>query len=40
MHIASVGIDLGKTTFHLVAFDDHGKIAYPEPCNPPLQLWT
>jgi len=26
MHIASVGIDLGKTTFHLVALDDHGKI--------------
>ncbi len=26
MHIASIGIDLGKTTFHLVALDDHGKI--------------
>jgi transposase len=26
MHIASVGIDLGKTTFHLVALDDHGKV--------------
>ena len=26
MHIASVGIDLGKTTFHLVALDDHGNI--------------
>ena len=26
MHIASVGIDLGKTTFHLVALDEHGKI--------------
>jgi len=25
MHIASVGIDLGKTTFHLVALDDHGN---------------
>ncbi len=25
MHIASVGIDLGKTTFHLVALDEHGK---------------
>jgi len=26
MHIASVGIDLGKTTFHLVALDGHGKV--------------
>lgn len=26
MHIASLGIDLGKTTFHLVALDDHGKV--------------
>jgi hypothetical protein len=26
MHIASIGIDLGKTTFHLVALDNHGKI--------------
>jgi transposase len=26
MHIASVGIDLGKTTFHLVALDDHGEV--------------
>jgi transposase len=26
MHIASIGIDLGKTTFHLVALDEHGKI--------------
>jgi transposase len=26
MRIASIGIDLGKTTFHLVALDDHGKI--------------
>jgi transposase len=25
MHITSVGIDLGKTTFHLVALDEHGK---------------
>ncbi len=25
MHIASVGIDLGKTTFHLVALDDQGN---------------
>jgi len=26
MQIASVGIDLGKNTFHLVALDAHGKI--------------
>ena len=26
MHIASIGIDLGKNTFHLVALDDHGNI--------------
>lgn len=26
MHIASFGIDLGKTTFHLVALDEHSKI--------------
>ena len=25
MQIASIGIDLGKTTFHLVALDEHGK---------------
>jgi transposase len=26
MRISSIGIDLGKTTFHLIALDDHGKI--------------
>jgi transposase len=26
MNIASIGIDLGKTTFHLVALDDQGTI--------------
>lgn len=26
MHIASVGIDIGKTTFHLVALDEQGSI--------------
>ena len=26
MHISSVGIDLGKTTFHLVALDEHSKV--------------
>lgn len=26
MHIASVGIDLGKTTFHLVALNEGGKV--------------
>jgi len=26
MHIASIGIDLGKTTFHLVALGDRSKV--------------
>jgi hypothetical protein len=26
MQIRSVGIDLGKTTFHLVALGDNGKV--------------
>jgi hypothetical protein len=26
MQIRSVGIDLGKTTFHLVALGEHGKV--------------
>jgi transposase len=26
MNITSIGIDLGKTSFHLVALDDHGKV--------------
>ena len=26
MHISSIGIDLGKTTFHLVALDEHSKV--------------
>jgi transposase len=26
MQIASIGIDLGKTTFHLVALEERGKI--------------
>jgi transposase len=26
MHIASVGIDLGKTTFHLVALGERSKV--------------
>src|SRR5579872_1779650 len=26
MHIASIGIDLGKTTFHLVALGEHSKV--------------
>jgi len=26
MHIASIGIDIGKTTFHLVALDEHGTV--------------
>jgi hypothetical protein len=26
MHIASIGIDLGKTTFHLIALGERNKI--------------
>lgn len=26
MHIASIGIDLGKTTFHLVALGEYNKV--------------
>jgi len=26
MHIASIGIDLGKTTFHLVAVGEQSKV--------------
>jgi hypothetical protein len=26
MHIASIGIDLGKTTFHLVALGERNKV--------------
>jgi hypothetical protein len=29
MRIRSVGIDLGKTTFHLVALGDNGNFATP-----------
>ena len=29
MEIRSVGIDLGKTTFHLVALGDNGKVVPP-----------
>jgi hypothetical protein len=26
MHIASIGVDLGKTTFHLVALGEQGRV--------------
>jgi len=26
MHITPIGIDIGKTTFHLVALDEHGSM--------------
>ena len=26
MHITSIGIDPGKTTFHLIALDNHDKV--------------
>ena len=31
MKIASIGIDIGKTTFHLVALDEHGSIVIRSP---------
>ena len=34
MQIRSVGIDLGKTTFHLVALDDNGKVILKKKFTP------
>jgi hypothetical protein len=34
MQIRSVGIDLGKTTFHLVALGDNGKVLLEEEVYP------
>jgi hypothetical protein len=31
MRIRSVGIDLGKTTFHLVALGERGKLLWTRP---------
>jgi hypothetical protein len=36
MDIASIGIDLGKTGFHLVVLDERGKIAYTANLQPAL----
>jgi transposase len=33
MHIASIGIDLGKTTFHLVGLDERGKVVVRKNCS-------
>jgi hypothetical protein len=33
MQIRSVGIDLGKTTFHLVALGDNGKVLLKKKCT-------
>lgn len=33
MHIASVGIDLGKTTFHLVALGERNKVLIRKKCS-------
>jgi transposase len=33
MQIASVGIDIGKTTFHLVALDEHGSMVLRKKCS-------
>ncbi len=32
MDLASVGIDIGKTTFHLVGLDPHGKVVVRKKC--------
>jgi hypothetical protein len=34
MHIASIGIDLGKTTFHLVALGDRSKVVVRKKFSP------
>jgi hypothetical protein len=34
MNIASMGIDLGKTTFHLVALGGHNKVIFHLPPKP------
>ncbi len=33
MHIASIGIDLGKTTFHLVAVGEQSKVVVRKKCS-------
>jgi len=33
MHIASAGIDLGKTTFHLVALGERNKVLVRKKCS-------
>ena len=38
MRISSIGIDLGKTTFHLIALDDHSKIVIKKKFSHK-QLW-
>ena len=37
--IASVGIDLGKTTFHLVALDCHDKVILRKKCSLARSCW-
>jgi hypothetical protein len=38
MKIATIGIDLGKSTFHLVGFDEEGRIVARKRCSrlPPI----
>ena len=38
MHITSVGIDLGKTTFHLVALDTRGQVVVKKKFSRPQLL--
>ena len=40
MHIASIGIDLGKTTFHLIALGERSEAGYIYADCPFAQLQT
>jgi hypothetical protein len=33
--IATLGVDIGKNTFHLIGLDDRGAIVLREPCRGP-----
>jgi transposase len=38
MHIASIGMDLGKTIFHLVALDERGRMVIKKKFSRPQLL--
>ena len=33
MKICTIGIDLGKTVFHLISLDEHGKLIAKKKCS-------